>query len=213
MINYPNYVNLNKIDCDKVNLFNTIYQRTYLTIPLPHNTKKNACIILMNPATADSTQSDNTVNKIITYFNKHKFKSITVLNLFPIYDPSSSNLFNSLQLIKNSTTSLKLSNIIDNNLNTISKHINMSNKIILAWGDCPIKNSKIPTSTTFNATLFYNTTCNILKLLTNRTNLYCFKFNNYSKLTKYGNPYHPSRKGDIVDLYELTLDPYLLTLS
>lgn len=101
MINYPNYVNLSKIDCGKINLFNTIYQRTYLTIPLPHNTQENACIILMNPATADCAQSDNTVNKMITYFNQHKFKSITVLNLFPIYNPNSSNLYNSLQSIRN----------------------------------------------------------------------------------------------------------------
>ncbi|MDB1954233.1 DUF1643 domain-containing protein [Clostridium tertium] len=213
MINYPNYVNLSKIDCDKINLFNTIHQRTYLTIPLPHNTQENACIILMNPATADCAQSDNTVNKIINYFNQYKFESITILNLFPIYDPNSSNLYNSLQLIKNSTTSLNLSNIIDNNLNIISKYINRSNKIILAWGDCPKKNSKITTSTTFNSTLFYNTTCNILKLLIHKTNLYCFKFNNSSKLTQYGNPYHTSRKGDILGIYKLTLDSYLLTLS
>ena len=213
MINYPNYVNLSNIDCDKINLFNTIYQRTYLTIPLPHNTQENACIILMNPATADCAQSDNTVNKMITYFNQHKFKSITVLNLFPIYDPNSSNLYNSLQSIRNSTSSLNLQNIIDNNLNTISNCIDRSTKIVLAWGDCPTKDSKIPTSTTFNATLFYNTTYSILKLLKHKTNLYCFKFNRYSKLTLYGNPYHPSKKGLIQGLNKLTLDSYLLTLS
>lgn len=213
MINYPNYINLNKIDCDKINLFDAIYQRTYLTIPLPHNTQENACIILMNPATADCFQSDNTVNKIITYFNQCKFESITILNLFPIYEPNSSNLYNSLQLIKNSTSSSNLSKIVDNNLHTISRYISSSNKIILAWGDCPKKDPKITTSTTFNSTLFYNTTYNILNLLIHKTNLFCFKFNNLSKLTQYGNPYHTSRKGDIIGISKLALDPYLLTLS
>lgn len=195
-------------------MFSTIYQRTYLTISLLDNTQKDdISVILMNPSAADSTQSDNTVNGTINHLYQDQFKFITILNLFPIYDSNSSNLYNSVQSIRNSTSSFNLQNIIDNNLNTISNYIGRSSKIILAWGNCPTADSKFPTSTTFNATLFYNTIHNVLNMLKYKTNLYYFKFNGCSKLTQYGNPYPPSKKGLIQDLYELTQDPYLLTLS
>lgn len=216
MTNYRSYININTdIKCDKTQVFNYIYKRTYLNIKLQHNNnnKNNkASIILMNPSSADCNESDNTVNQLTDYFNNNQFSEITILNLFPIYDPYSSKLYNTLLSLINLTSPYTLQEILNNNLNTISQYTSNSSHIVLAWGDCPLKNTNITNSSTFNSTLYYNTIYNILNLLRNKQNLYCFTYTNYSKLSEYGNPYHPSRK-NITGITALTLDTTFLTLS
>ena len=84
MTNYSGRVK--SVKCDKFPVSGTtITKRTYLDIELKnHNTNNTASIILMNPSSADLTQSDDTVNTVIDYFYTKNYTSITILNLFPI---------------------------------------------------------------------------------------------------------------------------------
>lgn len=203
MTNYSGRVK--SVKCDKFPVSGTtITKRTYLDIELKnHNTNNTASIILMNPSSADLTQSDDTVNTVIDYFYTKNYTSITILNLFPIYEPTSTNLYKSLSKLRSISSPNSLHDIISQNLNTIKANIN-SNIIVLAWGNCPQN---------FNATLFYNTVYKVLYLLKNHEKIYSFRFDSYSKLSQYGNPYPPSRKGTIQGLNQLTLDTKFLTLS
>ncbi|WP_455795030.1 DUF1643 domain-containing protein [Clostridium butyricum] len=200
---YPEYIDVNKIKCDTKKLYNNIYQRNYLNIPLKDDNNGDINIILMNPSIANSTISDRTVNNIITYFENSKFSSVTILNLIPIYQTQSENLYDLIIKIVNDKSSDLMRKVLDENLDKIKLNINKSSDVVLAWGDCPAN---------FNSVLYFNTIYKVLSYLDISKNIYCFDFEKSSVLTKNGNPYHPSRKGNIVGLKQLSLNPVLMTL-
>ncbi|MBD8963297.1 DUF1643 domain-containing protein [bacterium] len=102
----------------------------------------HATIVMMNPAFADSVESDNTIKNIEKYLNNEKdsilkhlpniyneFGSFDIINLYPVRMPKSEKLNEFLELTKIETE--KYQKFVKEYLSKIDKnHI-----VIAAWGD------------------------------------------------------------------------------
>lgn len=96
----------------------------------------HATIIMMNPAFADSEETDDTIENIKKFFNNYnkivenngKFGSFDIVNLYPVRMPKSAKLNELLSLTKLETNNYQ--NFVKN---YIEKFCN-KNVIIAAWG-------------------------------------------------------------------------------
>lgn len=116
--------------------------RYYYYEKLENNNPLHATIVMMNPAFADSVESDNTIKNIEKYLNNEKdailkhlpnihneFGSFDIINLYPVRMPKSEKLNEFLELTKIETE--KYQKFVKEYLSKIDKnHI-----VIAAWGD------------------------------------------------------------------------------
>lgn len=116
--------------------------RYYYYEKLENNNPLHATIVMMNPAFADSVESDNTIKNIEKYLNNEKdailkhlpnihneFGSFDIINLYPVRMPKSEKLNEFLELTRIETE--KYQKFVKEYLSKIDKnHI-----VIAAWGD------------------------------------------------------------------------------
>ena len=114
-----------KSECKERNLYRYYYYEKF-----EENNPLHATIIMMNPAFADSENSDDTINNIKKYLhNKYNhFASFDIINLYPVRMPNSTKLNDFLKLTEAETK--KYQEFIKTYLkNNCEKHI-----VIAAWG-------------------------------------------------------------------------------
>lgn len=193
MINYDSLiVNKDGIEVDKKNITcsSKMQVRCVLKIPILNSIKKSkkALVVMMNPSKADKNESDLTVNKIIKFLSKNKFASVvTICNLFPFYESESTDLGS---LISPNKEYKNFENQLKKNRREINKQVKDADVIILAYGDCP-GGLSIKIHRKEVAELFNN--------LLNKNNIYVFGYEGLESFhTVDNNPYHPSKKGNII---------------
>jgi hypothetical protein len=105
--------------------------RTSLRIPLKRGI---ASCILMNPSTADSADSDDTINFVTEYIHKNipEIYWIRFYNLYPFYEPKSPKIY---PLIHN-LTPFEYSTAMDTNRLEIMKSFKSSTHLFLGYGQC-----------------------------------------------------------------------------
>lgn len=172
--------------------------RFYLKAKVNNSSKsKSVLVIMMNPSKATTKKTDNTVFNIIEH--SYKFldaKEITFLNLYPFYEPNSSNV---KQSISNLSTN-KYNKLMNKNFSSIKDTIlkQQYDKVFLAWGNPPNSFSNVE-----HKKLGYD----ILSLIKKKTNLsknlFVYSFKNHKGLTVKNNPFHPSRKGKIIGIQKI----------
>ena len=124
---------------DEINTIseNNIY-RYYYYKKLDENNPLHATIVMMNPAFANSEETDDTINNIEKYLdNKHNhFGSFDIVNLYPVRMPKSTKLKDFLKLTEDETE--KYPKFVKTYLeNNCENHI-----IIAAWGSDKNDNKK-----------------------------------------------------------------------
>lgn len=140
------------------------------------------CVIMMNPSKANKITSDLTVNKVFNYFQRdpaHHCKSISMLNLFPYYEPDSSNL--------NTHVNESYRSTMDENMKVMKQFIRDSDKIVLAWGDVPKK---------FDASLHNDVVREVITCIEEENvahKLFVFRTHHANLLTHKSPPRHPNR--------------------
>ncbi len=176
--------------------------RYYLRIDFQNNKTDCMTWIMMNPSTADEENYDETIKDIFEFAEKQmivlnterKISSvgkICVLNLFPIYQSKSNELYNDLSRVMNPETILRE---IRFNNRVISRAIWSSKYIVLAWGDPPHK---------MNHFLYYSQVQKIMKMIMEKgkDRIYVIQTKKYKMtLTERGSPRHPGRKAGIIGL-------------
>lgn len=210
---YPSYIRV-PVDIDD-NAPKKPKCRFYLKAKENNSSKsKSILVIMMNPSKATTKKTDNTVFNIIEH--SYKFlgaKEITILNLYPFYEPNSSNV---KQSISNLSTD-KYNKLMNRNLSCIKDTIikQQYDKVFLAWGNPPKSFSNIE-----HKKLGYDI-LSFIKTKTKLSNsLYVYSFKNYKGLTVKNNPFHPSRKGKIIGIQKIdsfsilkSHPKYLITLT
>ncbi|AET67568.1 Protein of unknown function (DUF1643) [Desulfosporosinus orientis DSM 765] len=199
-------------------------KRELLEFKLKKPGDKIALIIMMNPASANSSYSDGTINGLIEFLindcsvsnevhqNKlriiNDISNILITNLFSIYNPNSKDLNKSLNKIIQYKSYEFLSKVIESNHKEIDEAISDSQYIIFGWGDCPKD---------FHTTVFHNQIIKVMQSIISHKKEELFVFhiiNNRAKargvafdnvLTKAMNPVHPSN-GQITDLLRIDID-------
>lgn len=114
--------------------------RYYYYEEFENDSTLHATIVMMNPAFADSVESDNTIKNIENYLNDEKdailkhlpnihneFGSFDIINLYPIRMPKSEKLNEFLELTKIETE--KYQKFVKDYLRESDNHI-----VIAAWG-------------------------------------------------------------------------------
>lgn len=182
----------------KVNAISPLndYQKRYSLRISRRNTnvKVSATVIMMNPSKATDICSDQTVNRVLNFFDTYKDKKITeiiILNLFPYYLTDPKGL--ATHIMHNKSSDLA------DNLNEFKKHIDGSDFIVLAWGDVPKG---------FSASLhnqFVKKVIDIINAAKKQDNLYVFTTKRFSEeniITNKGRPRHPNRNS-LIDLQKV----------
>lgn len=192
MKNYPKYIQ-KPVNVDKCSKYKCRFSLTAKTICSTKSINKNKIlVIMMNPSKATEHKTDNTVYKIIEH--AYRFltaKEITILNLYPFYQPDSNEL-------KNTTSNYSkviYKSLMAKNEEIVNQYLrNKYDMILLAWGNVPPSFSKDEHKMIVN---------NILKnIQTNQLSksLYVYSYKKFKGLSKEHNPYHPSRKGKILGI-------------
>lgn len=113
---------------DRISIVDEEKKRYLLYIPLENEIQRKVMVIMKNPSQANKTQSDYTVNKVISWCSQY-YKEIFIANLFPLYgtDPVS---------LKKYTKEKKFDKDIEKNLEQIEKVLNDNNieEVFIAWG-------------------------------------------------------------------------------
>lgn len=99
----------------------------------PNGNKDELIVVCMNPSQADDKISDTTVNMLIEHAYQSDYKGMILLNVFPLYEPNSSNLPKNKDYYSNNT---EYQTMMEKNLKFIScvlkKH--NTNDVFLAFG-------------------------------------------------------------------------------
>lgn len=186
-----NIVDVSKIKEDLTEIMRKekLSVRTMLDIPLLNKKADSitVLVIMMNPSKASSTRSDDTVNKVVKFLNTQtNVGIITICNLFPFYESNSKNVENIFKI--NQSYADFQQSLVDNR-KTIKSKILTTNKVILAYGDCP--------ATTLNDE-HKNEADFVLDQLRGMSNVFVFSYSKRNTLlSKKKNPYHPARSGSI----------------
>ena len=124
-------VKIKGIKAGKRQLNSKVEIRTSLRIPLKRGI---ASCILMNPSTADSFDSDDTVNFVTEYIYKNipEINWIRFYNLYPFYEPKSPKIYD---LIHNLTPS-EYSTAMNLNRLEIKKTLESTTHLFLGYGQC-----------------------------------------------------------------------------
>lgn len=162
--------------------------RYLLDIELTNNHGGSALCIMMNPSRADMAESDDTINKVVEFFNDRNYKAIKIFNLFPFYVTSSSDLRQVIDDFQTEADTDNFREVMNRNFSIISEITNKIDKdvcVVLAWGDPP---------TNFENSLYQRYIDKALGCIENLPNINIFESNYHSgNITKLGNPRHPSR--------------------
>ncbi|MBO3789666.1 DUF1643 domain-containing protein [Bacillus amyloliquefaciens] len=125
------------VHCKVFHLGANISFRFLLKIKLNNNLRNIITIILMNPSRATATKSDPTIDNIISFFfSKNYAGEIRVLNLFPFYTSDANKLGELLEKCK-ATYGKKYYKILYLNNKLIEKHLDISERVVCAWGGRP----------------------------------------------------------------------------
>jgi hypothetical protein len=124
-------VRIKGIKANKNPLNSKVEMRTSLRVPLRRSI---ASCILMNPSTADSMDSDDTINFVTEYIHKNipEIHWIRFYNLYPFYEPKSPKIYD---LIHN-LTPLEYSTAMDSNRLEIKKSLESTTHLFLGYGQC-----------------------------------------------------------------------------
>ncbi|MBU8878157.1 DUF1643 domain-containing protein [Bacillus sp. FJAT-29790] len=124
-------VRIKGIKTNKNPLNSKVEIRTSLRIPLKRCV---ASCILMNPSTADSVNSDDTINFVTKYIHKNipDIHWIRFYNLYPFYEPTSPKIY---LLIHNLTPS-EYRTAMDANRLEIKKSLESTTHLFLGYGQC-----------------------------------------------------------------------------
>lgn len=182
---------------------NTTYRvRESLKITLNNNYSSRITFIMMNPAFANENHSDDTVNGLINFIYNNTIQivntdenikdvgSLNVVNLFPLYNPDSRELWNDILYIR-STNQLgeeAFKNLLDNNIKSINDVINNdTDYIVLAWG--------LPNDIYISLALYYRQIFEIQKIAKHSgLPIFVPQTNNRPYLSKQETPFHPNKK-------------------
>ncbi|MDF2036326.1 DUF1643 domain-containing protein [Cytobacillus oceanisediminis] len=200
----PNIVDIPLISIDdNLRIIPNVDLRYRLSIPIKNRrTGINISVILMNPAEADVTISDKTVNKLIDFFynfsnSNIQIKNIDICNVIPIYAISSLDTANKL---KNLHTANFLKSIEIKNINKINDVLKKSDKVVLAWGQ--------PNVNTIHRTYYYSQINKILEtLLEMEKDIYVFDMlDSKAKFNEYGDPRHAGRSAVLNKLLNVSVE-------
>jgi hypothetical protein len=105
--------------------------RTSLRIPIKRGI---ASCILMNPSSADSVDSDDTINFVTEYIHRKipEIYRVRFYNLYPFYEPKSPKIY---PLIR-SLTPLEYNTAMDANRLEIKKTFKSTTHLFLGYGQC-----------------------------------------------------------------------------
>ncbi|MDA2157939.1 DUF1643 domain-containing protein [Bacillus cereus group sp. Bc253] len=208
MVNYNESEIIRPIFSNKSNIFSAgkecgFEKRELLTIKLNKKSNyadKNVVIIMMNPSKADECTSDDTINKVISFFANNNInvvngktikskniKFLNILNLFSIYNSNSECLNGNFESLESLLSENEFKEIFDENLTIIKQNLEKADYIVLAWG--------MPKS--FHLTIYFSMVNHILSCLFSLDKLvYVFQGTPYSTNkksihSKEFNPYHP----------------------
>lgn len=119
------------IKANRTSLNSKVELRTSLRVPLK---RCIASCILMNPSTADSTDSDDTINFVTQYIHKNisEIHWIRFYNLYPFYEPKSSKIY---PLIRD-LPQLEYRSAMDANILEIKKSLESTTHLFLGYGKC-----------------------------------------------------------------------------
>jgi Protein of unknown function (DUF1643). len=222
MVSY-NWDIIDTVKCNKESISTNLpfHKREFLDLNLRVSGTNRLLVIMMNPSNADDKFSDGTIDLVSKYFQfggctvnnddveVAKVKYISVVNLFPICCPKSTELNSYIDRINQCTNeNLKIDEIIISNRKVIEERIIESNYVVLGWGDCP---------SNFHETSFHREIVNVIDLLKayQKTQVYIFHIRNKRAkargvsseniLTNRKNPVHPSN-GDIINLLRVQID-------
>jgi hypothetical protein len=137
MVEYPEYVErpISVVENTENNI-NTRFRLTAKFKDITDAPFDNDLYIMLNPSGANELESDKTINKILEFsYKTQEVRSVTVVNLFPVYEPDSDKLMELLNIID---VDKGLYNCIEDfNYKAIQEAIQRANRVILAWGDKP----------------------------------------------------------------------------
>ncbi|WRP05657.1 DUF1643 domain-containing protein [Rossellomorea aquimaris] len=124
-------VRIKGIKANRNNLNSEVEIRTSLKIPIKRGI---ASCILMNPSTADSVNSDDTINFVTEYIHKNipEIYWIKFYNLYPFYEPKSPMIY---PLIHN-LTSREYRTAMDANRLEIKNSFKSTTHLFLGYGQC-----------------------------------------------------------------------------
>lgn len=163
-------------------LNDSVNVRTSLRVPIRRNV---ASLILMNPSKADSKESDNTINFVTEYIHKNlpDVQWIRFFNLFPFYEPNSSNIYTLI----NGLSSLEYQNTMESNRSEIKKSLNSTTYLFLGYGQC--------SGGTADKAIYSSETHELLKMIETyyKKEIYVFETSQSSEiLIKNKYPRHPN---------------------
>ncbi|WP_339218919.1 DUF1643 domain-containing protein [Paenibacillus sp. FSL H8-0332] len=127
------------VDCISEVLIGKVEARYSLKVTLDNFHDKTLTYIMMNPSIADLLQSDQTVNRVITFAasEANRLKEIgkvNIVNLFGLYETKSPSL---QSIIDQLSPTPGYVDYLNKNRNSIQEGILASDYIVLAWGNVP----------------------------------------------------------------------------
>lgn len=133
------------VNCRVETLLDDIEGRYLLTVSLNNNCSKTITVAMMNPSKANDMESDDTINKVISFVHEQNteqkslvkdIKYINVVNVFPAYEPTSGKLNEKIDKV---ISGGKLDNMQEKNRRAFDIAVSESDSVVLAWGDVPNK--------------------------------------------------------------------------
>ncbi|GEN54930.1 DUF1643 domain-containing protein [Halobacillus faecis] len=119
------------IKAKKTSINDQVEIRTSLIVPLR---REIATCILMNPSSADSTYSDDTINFVTKYIYKKipEIHWVRYYNLYPFYEPKSNKIYSLI----NKLPQTEYYSAMNKNIQEIMKSLKSTNHLFLGYGQC-----------------------------------------------------------------------------
>ena len=181
------------LKCEVEDLTDSIQGRYLLKVSLRNRCSRTMTIAMMNPSKANELESDDTINKMISFVYEQNLirnslvrdvKYINIVNVFPAYEPSSKVLE---EKIKKIIEDGKLSIMQERNERAFSDAFSNSQVIVLAWGDVP---KKVKAQHHNHEALM---ACDLIKKLGLERSTFVLKYAEFERvLTNKKRPRHPS---------------------
>lgn len=201
---YPDFAHVLRAPiCKRKSTVGNLMIRDLLEIRIDRNKDKIIQYICMNPSKATMDESDATVNKLLnfTLFLSKEKKSIIpdigkifILNIFPYYKENSRKLYELLEsLIREDYKIFQKWQV--RNLNIIKQVIDISDYIVLSWGDSPSNVSHTEISSVITRYHRWYTS-QIIEYIhkTHKEKVFVLLTDGNTLLTKGLQPRHPSKR-------------------
>lgn len=202
-----NKVDISSITIDRIqNIISNVDLRYRLSIPFKNRMEGIiVTVILMNPAQANLSISDKTVNKLIDYFYSYsdvemQVKQLVVGNVIPIYSSHPSEVAIKL---KELNAANKLAQVELKNIQEINSIISNSDKVVFAWGKPDVK--------TIHNLYYYSQVNRVIELVRNdEENVYIFDISNANMtFTEHGDPRHAGGSAQLNGLIKTNINELL----